>query len=63
MKLAAFLILMLLYPLFLRLTHIWDIRAIPLILPYALAALSLIILASEIGSFLLKKISNSSRPK
>ncbi|MEK8132789.1 hypothetical protein WMW72_33405 [Paenibacillus filicis] len=57
MKIAVFLVLLLLYPLFLRLIHIWDMRAIPLILPYALASLSVIILASEIGSFILKKFS------
>ncbi|WP_201305325.1 hypothetical protein [Paenibacillus puerhi] len=55
MKIAVFILLMLLYPLFLRLIEIWDIRAIPLILPYALASLSLIILVSEIGSFLMRK--------
>ncbi|TVY07594.1 hypothetical protein [Paenibacillus cremeus] len=56
MKIAIFIILMLMYPLFLHLVHITDLRAIPLIVPYALGTLSVIILGSEIiGLFFRRK--------
>ncbi|CAG7642732.1 hypothetical protein ACFQI7_10960 [Paenibacillus allorhizosphaerae] len=46
-KIAAFIIILLLYPLFLRWVHMTDLRAIPIIVPYCLAALSVIIIFSE----------------
>jgi cellobiose-specific phosphotransferase system component IIC len=56
MKLAAFIILMLMYPLFLRLIHISDLRVIPLVAPYALGILSLIVMFSGIYEFTRNKL-------
>lgn len=55
MKIAVFVLLLMLYPLFLRLIHISDLRAIPLVVPYALASLSFLIIGSELLSWLFKK--------
>ncbi|UUZ79607.1 hypothetical protein LJK88_31425 [Paenibacillus sp. P26] len=55
-KIVPLILLMLLYPLFLRLVHIQDLRAIPLIVPYLLGRLSIIVIVSEIGSFVLRKL-------
>ncbi len=49
MKIAILIALLLLYPLFLRWVHITDLRAIPLVVPYALGALSVMILLTELG--------------
>ncbi|WP_281886481.1 hypothetical protein [Paenibacillus sp. YYML68] len=54
MKLIAFLVLLMLYPLFLKLLQISDLRAIPLIVPYALAVLSVVILIFEVSAFVVK---------
>jgi hypothetical protein len=56
MKLIIFIILMLMYPLFLRLIHISDLRVIPLVAPYALGVLSLVVMISGIIEFIAKKI-------
>ncbi|KEQ25839.1 hypothetical protein [Paenibacillus tyrfis] len=48
-KIAILVVLMLLYPLFLRWVHITDLRAIPLVVPYALGALSVMVLLTELG--------------
>ncbi|MFB6362719.1 hypothetical protein ACFCP7_01490 [Paenibacillus elgii] len=49
MKIAILVALLLLYPLFLRWVHITDLRAIPLVVPYMLGALSVMILLTELG--------------
>ena len=58
-KITVFVILLLLYPLFLKWVHMTDLRAIPIIVPYCLASLSVIIIFSEIigaiGALLRKK--------
>ncbi|SFL10439.1 PAS domain S-box-containing protein/diguanylate cyclase (GGDEF) domain-containing protein [Paenibacillus sp. 1_12] len=56
MKLTIFIILMLMYPLFLRLIHISDLRVIPLIAPYALGVLSIVVMISGIIEFISKKL-------
>jgi hypothetical protein len=56
MKLITFFILLLMYPLFLRWVNISDLRVIPLVIPYALGILSLIIMISSIMEFIIKKI-------
>ncbi|MCP1312040.1 MULTISPECIES: hypothetical protein [Paenibacillus] len=48
-KIVILVALLLLYPLFLRWVHITDLRAIPLVVPYALGALSVMILLTELG--------------
>lgn len=55
MKIAVFVVLLSLYPLVLRLIHITDMRAIPLIIPYLLASLSVLIIGSEFLSWLFRK--------
>lgn len=55
LKIIVFLVLLLMYPLFLRWIHITDLRAVPLVIPYALGILSLIILSSELLGVLLRK--------
>lgn len=54
-KMILLLVLLLLYPVFLRAVHIWDMRAIPLIVPYALGCLSCMVILSELGAFALRK--------
>lgn len=56
MKLIIFIILMLMYPLFLRLIHISDLRVIPLVAPYALGVLSLVVMISGIIEFIARKL-------
>ncbi|TDF95757.1 hypothetical protein [Paenibacillus piri] len=56
MKLALFLILLLLYPLFLHWVKITDLRVIPLFAPYALGVLSITIIITGIVEFIAKKI-------
>jgi diguanylate cyclase (GGDEF)-like protein len=56
MKLIAFIVLILMYPLFLRLIHISDLRVIPLFAPYALGILSLVIMCSGIIEFIMNKL-------
>ncbi|MCZ8516769.1 hypothetical protein O9H85_31280 [Paenibacillus filicis] len=55
-KMILFFVLLLLYPVFLKAVHIWDMRAIPLIVPYALGCLSCMVIVSEIGAFALRKL-------
>lgn len=55
MKLIIFLVLLLMYPLFLRWIHISDLRVVPLVIPYALGVLSLTILISGIVEFIVNK--------
>lgn len=62
MKIAVFVLLLMLYPLFLRLIHISDLRAIPLVVPYALASLSFLIIGSELLSWLFKTKKNKAPP-
>jgi amino acid transporter len=54
-KIIVFVALLLMYPFFLKWVHITDLRAVPLIIPYALGVLSLIILGSELLGLLLRK--------
>ncbi|WP_426453323.1 hypothetical protein ACP26L_13935 [Paenibacillus sp. S-38] len=55
MKIALFILLLLLYPLFLQAVRITDLRAVPLIVPYLLGCLAVVILLSEAAGFFLKK--------
>ncbi|AEI41170.1 hypothetical protein [Paenibacillus mucilaginosus] len=55
MKIALFILLLLLYPLFLRAVKITDLRAVPLVIPYLLACLAIVILLSEAARWILKK--------
>jgi hypothetical protein len=59
MQLIAFFLLLLLYPLFLRWVHISDLRVVPLVIPYALGVLSVVIIVSSIIEFIIKKIRKS----
>ena len=54
-KLIVFIVLLLMYPLFLRWIHISDLRVVPLVVPYALGVLSITILVSNIAEFFIKK--------
>lgn len=54
-KIALFILLLLLYPLFLRAVKITDLRAVPLVIPYLLACLAIVILLSEAARWILKK--------
>ncbi|GAA4848410.1 hypothetical protein GCM10023310_28240 [Paenibacillus vulneris] len=56
MKMIVFFALLLLYPLFLHWVKISDYRVVPLVVPYALGALSITIMLTGIADFIVKKL-------
>lgn len=55
-KTIVFVLLLMMYPLFLQIVKVHDFRAVPLIVPYALASLAVIVLASELAGWIGRRL-------
>ncbi|TBL81717.1 hypothetical protein [Paenibacillus thalictri] len=54
-KTGIWVVMLLFYPLFLKLIHIHDLRVVPLVVPYAVGCLAVVIIVSEIVEYVVKK--------
>lgn len=61
-KIISLIALLLLYPLFLKLANIHDLRAIPLVIPYALGCLSVHVIGFEIVAGMRKLLRRKTDP-